>query len=157
MSDLTVDALKEYVDSLIAADQRATALAHDNLAARLEGFPQQFATKGEMDAARDALQRLERDSISREVYESNHKRLTDMVTKLDREKLSEAVFQTFVDNQRRRDEEAAIERRAVAAGLAARSSERTGYAASWRQIVTAVTVVTAVLTVVVLYANHMLG
>jgi hypothetical protein len=159
----TTDSLKEHFEAMREADREAirlvreaVTLAHDDLARRLEGFPQQFATKEEMDNAARALQRLERDTVARELYDTNHKALSDLVQKLDREKMPEAIFQTFVDNQRRKDEEAAVERRAVASALATATAREGGQSATWTQIGAVLATVIGILTFVVIAANYFL-
>jgi hypothetical protein len=92
----------------------AVELAHSDLSRRLEGFPQQYATKIEAEAAAAAVQRLEKDAVPREIYEQNHKGVIESLVKLDKEKLSESVFDTFVENYRLEQTRAAEERRTVA-------------------------------------------
>jgi len=101
---------------------RAIQVAYEGVRDRMEGFPQQYATKPDMDSVKEGLQKLERDAISREIYDSQYKALDELVRNLDKGKLDEKEFQQFKDNQLVKDEEAANERRAVAAGLA-RSTE----------------------------------
>ena len=113
-----IEQLEKRIDSSITQSKDAVALAHNDLSKRLEGFPQQFATKTEMEEAARAVQRLEKDSLSREMYDTNHRTLVDTVGKLDKDKLNESVFDTFVDNYRLEQERAAAERRDVAALLA---------------------------------------
>jgi hypothetical protein len=149
-----IEAIEKRFDMLREADREAVRLRHQDLTLRLEGFPQQFATKQEAEEAAKALQRLERDQVSREIYETNHKALADLVSKLDREKTSEAAFQTFVDGQRRRDEEAATERRAVASALATSTARESGVSATWKQIGALIAAATAVISIVVLLANN---
>jgi cobalamin-dependent methionine synthase I len=152
----TIDALKEHFEELRATDLEAIKLAHSDLSRRLEGFPQQFATKEEMDTAAAAVQRLDRDTIAREIYETNHKALADLVQKLDREKMSESVFQTFVENYRLEQEAAATERRAVASALAASSAREGGQSATWAQIGVVLASVVGLLSFVVILANYFL-
>jgi transcription initiation factor TFIIIB Brf1 subunit/transcription initiation factor TFIIB len=156
-----IEAIEKRFDSLREADREAVKVAHEDLARRLEGFPQQFATKQEATEASRALQRLEKDSLAREVYDSNHKALQEMVFKLERDKMPESVFVTFVENYRAEQENAATERRAVAAALASSTERRAGAAATWKQIAavvgTGVGVLGLILTVVVLFANHTFG
>jgi hypothetical protein len=159
----TTDSLKEHFEALRQVDQEAirlvreaVQLAHDDLSRRLEGFPQQFATKEEMDSAAASLQRLERDTVAREIYDTNHQALSALVQKLDREKTPEAAFQTFVDTQRRKDEEAAVERRAVASGLATATARERGQSATWTQIGAVLAGTVGLLTFVVITANYFL-
>lgn len=64
------------------------------------------------------MQRLEKDSLPREVYEQRHSLLSDSVSRIEHDKLNESVFDTFVDNYRREQERSAEERRNVAEVLA---------------------------------------
>ena len=155
-----IASLKAFFLALREADLEAVKLRHSDLTLRMEGFPQEFARKAEMLEASRALQKLERDSVSREIWDTNHKALAELVAKLDKEKMSESVFDTFVENYRLDAETAATERRAVAAALAATVERREGSTATWRQIAAIVTVGVAVLgfflTFVVLIANHVI-
>lgn len=156
-----LEAMEKKFDTLREADREAVKLAHADLSHRLEGFPQQFATKQEMENATNALQRLEKDSISREIYEQNHRALADLVARLDRDKMPEAVFQAFIDNYRIEQENAAVERRAVASALAASSSHQLGSSATWGRIaavvIGATAVITALVGAVVVLANYLSG
>lgn len=89
-----LDQIEKRFDALREADRKAVALAHADLSTRLEGFPQQFALKAEAEEASRSLQRL------------------------DKERLSASVFETFVDNYRRDQEITAADRRAEALRLA---------------------------------------
>lgn len=155
-----LEQLKASLAVLREADLEAVKLRHSDLTLRMEGFPQEFARKGEMVEASRALQKLERESVSREIYETNHKALAELVAKLDKDKMTESVFQTFVENYRLEQEAAATERRAVASALAATVERREGSSATWKQIAAIVTVGVGVLglflTVVVLIANHVI-
>jgi hypothetical protein len=113
-----VGGVEGRLDGLREADREAVRLAHDELLRRLEGFPGQFAMRTEAEEAARALQRLERDSLSREVYDQNHRTLADAVTKLENDKLPESVFNTFADNLRLDQERRAALRREVTDGLA---------------------------------------
>lgn len=113
-----VGAVERRFDALRATDREAVTLAHSDLSHRLAGFPQHYATKVEAEAAAMAVQRLEKESLPREVYEQNHKVLVDAVNDLDRDKLNESVFDTFVENHRIEQSQAADERRNVAEVLA---------------------------------------
>ena len=121
-----IDDLRAELLRLREADNkdydRAIQVAYEGVRDRMEGFPQQYATKPDMDSVKEGLQKLERDAISREIYDSQYKALDELVRNLDKGKLDEKEFQQFKDNQLVKDEEAANERRAVAAGLA-RSTE----------------------------------
>lgn len=113
-----VGQVEKKFDALRATDREAVTLAHELLSARLEGFPQQFATKTEMEEAGRALQRLEKDALSRELYEQQRQATLQIVATLDRDKLNASVFDTFIENYRIEQERAASERRDVAVVLA---------------------------------------
>lgn len=113
-----VGAVERRFDSLRDTDREAVSLAHAELLRRLEGFPQQFATKVEMEEAARGLQRLEKDSMSREMYEQRHDILSDAVASLERDKLPATVYNTFVENYRIEQGRLADERRNVADVLA---------------------------------------
>lgn len=153
-----IEAIEKRFIALREADLEAVRLRHQELSTRMEGFPQEFARKAEMAEASKALQKLERDSIARELYETNHKALVDLVQKMERDKMDETVFTTFVENYRISMDNAATERRAVAAALAASTERRAGASATWKQIAgviaTAVAVATVVISLVVLIASH---
>jgi len=147
-------------------------VAYEGVRDRMQGFPQQYATKPDMDSVKEALGKLEKDAIPREIYEERNTALQELVQKLDKEKMSDQEFRTFVDNQRVKDEEAAKERRAVASGLASsteavattlatRDARASGASASWKQIAgivaLGITVLGFVLSIVVLASNGKLG
>lgn len=113
-----VGAVENRFDSLREADRTAVELAHSDLSRRLEGFPQQYATKVEAEAAAAAVARLEKDSLSREVYEQRHEALTNAVTKIEHDKLNESVFDTFVESYRREQQMARDDRQLVVETLA---------------------------------------
>jgi hypothetical protein len=113
-----LEQVEKRFESLREADREAVRLAHSDLSRRLEGFPQQFATKTEMEEAARGVQRLEKDSLSREMYDQQHRSLADVVAKLDRDKMQESVFETFLENYRIETERAATDRRSVAEVLA---------------------------------------
>ncbi len=113
-----VGQVESRFDALRETDREAVKLAHEDLSRRLEGFPQQFATKPEMEAAAIALRRLENTFLSREVFEQRHSALDEKVDELDKNKLSRSVFDTFVENYRMDQDRAAIERKNVAEVLA---------------------------------------
>jgi polyhydroxyalkanoate synthesis regulator phasin len=157
-NDLLRDVGHKRMDDLREADKEAVRLAHQDLSHRLEGFPQQFATKEEMKAAAEGVAKLEKDAVTREIYEAQSRALSELVQKLDKEKLPESVFQTFVDNYRIDAESAAVERRAVAGALATSTSERSGresgVAATRGQLAALILGAVAVLSVVVAIANY---
>jgi len=104
-------------DSLRATDREAVRLAHDDLTRRLEGFPQQYATKVEMEQAALGLRRLESTSLAREVYEQRHEIMAEEVDNLEKNMLPRAVFDTFVSQYHLDQERAISDRREVVASL----------------------------------------
>jgi hypothetical protein len=145
------------LDDLRKSDHEAVRLAHSDMSKRLEGFPQQFATKDEMVNARETVQRLEKDQLSVEVYNTNHKQLEGVVNKLDREKLAEAAFKTFVENYQREREEAANERRSVAIALASSTAKESGQSATWKQIGAVIAGIATMLGILTLVINYFVG
>ncbi len=113
-----VGQVERRFDSLREADRQAVTLAHGELSKRLEGFPQQYATKVEMEQAAIALRRLENTTLSREIYEQRHLMLSEEVDVLERDSLPRSVFDTFVEQYRLDQERAGVERRNVAEVLA---------------------------------------
>jgi hypothetical protein len=118
-----VSQVESRFDSLRETDREAVKLAHNELSARLEGFPQQYATKVEMEQAALTLRRLENTTLSREIYEQRHEALSEDVALLDRDKLSRSVFETFIENYRLDQERAGTERRNVAEVLATATNQ----------------------------------
>jgi hypothetical protein len=160
------------IDDLREEDKESVKLAYDDLTRKLEGFPQLFSTKEEVERVSETVQRLDKDTISREVYEQQHGALSELVADLDRDKMDESVFTTFVQDYRIAHEADATERRAIAQGLATTAAAnitrqetsealQRGKAATWKQIAAVVTVAITVLgfalTLIVLFANHKLG
>jgi len=115
--------VEKRFDSLRATDREAVKLAHEDLSRRLEGFPQQYATKVEMEQAATTLRRLENTMISREVYEQQYQSMDEEINLLDRDKLPRSVFDTFVENYRGDQERAGVERRNVAEVLASATNQ----------------------------------
>ncbi len=113
-----VGQVEKRFDDLRTTDREAVRLAHNELSSRLAGFPQQYATKVEMEQAAELLRRLENNVLSREVYEQRHLALSEEVDLLERDMLPRAVFDTFVENYRLDQTNAGIERRNVAEVLA---------------------------------------
>lgn len=148
-------------DDLRHADLEAIRLAHQDLTLRLEGFPQQFATKEEMKAVSEIVQKLDRDTISREVYDQNHQTLVDLVNKLERGALERSVFSTFVENYRIEQERASRERADVAGTVASASARSAGGVATWKLLAALVaigaTIVSVTVSLVVLFANNSIG
>lgn len=152
-----IEAVEKKFDALREADREAVRLAHADLSNRLKGFPQQFATKDEMQAALQALQRLEKDAVTREIYETQSKALAAAVAKLDKESLPEREFQVFVENYRIEEANAAIERRAVASALATATArevgERTGVSMSAGLLIGGLAALGGIISIVVIAAN----
>jgi hypothetical protein len=118
MLNKRVDDLRRELLQLREADQEAIRVALAGYIERFQGFPQQYATKPDMDAVKSILQELKEGALTREIYDTNHKALQQLLHKLDTEKMSESEFVAFRDQQIRQREEDAIERRAIAQGLA---------------------------------------
>lgn len=91
-----VGAAERRFDALRDADREAFKNANIDLSRRLSGFPELYATKTDMEEAAKTLQRLERDSLTREIYEKEVKMLEDAVSM----KLTAGIFQAFVENYR---------------------------------------------------------
>ena len=149
-----LELLEDKWAKLRESDALAVELRHADLSQRLEGFPQQFATKEEMKSAAEGVAKLEKDAVTREIYEQQSKALSELVTKLDKEKLTEAVFQTFVENYQRTAENDATERRAIAAALAASGERRAGAAGTWKLQASIIGAAVAFVSIIVLIANN---
>jgi DNA phosphorothioation-dependent restriction protein DptG len=88
-----IDTIKERLeaeirrlDDLREADKLAVEVAHEGVRERMEGFPQQYATKSEQDAIKETAQRLEKDSIAREIYDNAMAGMqTNVSNKLDKQ------------------------------------------------------------------------
>jgi len=152
-----LDLLERSLAALRDADALAVELRHSDLSQRLEGFPQQFATKEEMKSAAEGVAKLEKDAVTREIYEQQSKALSELVQKLDKEKLTEAVFQTFVENYQRTAENDATERRAIAAALAASGERRAGAAGTWKLQAGIVAAAVTIVSLIILLSNHVLA
>lgn len=118
-----VGQVERRFDALRDTDREAVKLAHDDLARRLEGFPQQYATKVEMEQAALALRRLENSAVSREVYEQRHMVLSEEIDALERDLLPRAVFDTFIANYALDQERAVVDRRSVVESLAGATNQ----------------------------------
>lgn len=116
--DQRIDDLRAHLADLRAADQLAVTVAYEGVSERMQGFPQQYATKPEMEAARDALVKLEKDAVPREMYDQQHGAVVDATVRLERDKLPRSVFETFQDNYRIEQARTTEERRSVADVLA---------------------------------------
>lgn len=118
-----VGQVERRFDALRDTDREAVKLAHDDLARRLEGFPQQYATKVEMEQAASALRRLENSAVSREVYEQRHQVLSEEIDSLERDLLPRAVFDTFIATYALDQERAVADRRSVVESLAGATNQ----------------------------------
>lgn len=118
-----VGQVERRFDSLRDTDREAVKLAHNDLSRRLEGFPQQYATKVEMEQAALALRRLENSAVSREVYEQRHMVLSEEIDALERDLLPKAVFDTFIANYALDQERAVVDRRSVVESLAGATNQ----------------------------------
>jgi hypothetical protein len=78
------------LDDLREEAKLAVRVAQEGVQERMEGFPQQYATKSEQDAIKETAQRLEKDSISREIYEQSMAQLREGVN----QKLEKQVFES---------------------------------------------------------------
>ena len=88
-----LDAEMRRLFELRAADAEAIRVAHEGVRERMEGFPQQYATKQEQDALKEGAQRLEKDSISREVYDQRMMQVEQRVSL----KLEKQVFDSTLN------------------------------------------------------------
>jgi len=181
-----IDALNKRLDDMhehwmelrrtdLANQSEAIKVAYEGVSDRMKGFPQEYATQPDMKGVKEALQKLEKDAISREIYDSNYQALGDLVRKADKEKMDEKEFQQFVERyssdlerQRQNHETAATERRAVAQGLAASTAEvattlaaaqqrregaSEGVAATWKQMAVMLSGFGLIMGVIVVAAN----
>ncbi len=146
---LLVEMVKGLHD-LRESDLEAIRILAEEARSKFAGFPQEYATKAEADDARKAVSELQANVVMREVYDTNHKRLEDLIVKLDKDKLSEGTFHAFVEDYRRDQLRADEERRAVATSLAtstatvagalqAGEQREAGGAATYRRIATVTT------------------
>jgi hypothetical protein len=78
------------LDDLRAADMLAIQVAQEGVAERMQGFPQQYATKSEQDAIKETAQRLEKSSIDREIYDHSMAQMRESV----HGKLEKQVFES---------------------------------------------------------------
>lgn len=118
-----VGQVERKFDALRDADLDAARTHRLELSARLDGFPELYATTIEFDQATQALRALEATVLSRNIYETNHKTLQERVVKIDQEKLPESVFDAFVENYRIDQDKASADRRAVVETLATATNQ----------------------------------
>lgn len=97
-------------DGLRDTDREAFRLVYAEVMKRLEGFPERYATKAELDQAAMALRQLENNSLSRVVYEERHNVLKEEVDALEKLTLPRSVFDAFMENYRLDQERSATER-----------------------------------------------
>jgi hypothetical protein len=135
------------------ADLDAVRLAHADLKERLEGFPQQFATKDEMKAVADIVVKLDKETVSRELYDQRHAALVEVVSS----KLAETVFATFLENYRIEQARASEERTSVATALATATAreigEKTGVGMSAGLLVAGLGVLGGIITIGLIVAS----
>lgn len=117
-----IAAVERRADALRAADLEAVRVRHADLSARLEGFPQLFATKSELDSIKDTAQRLEKDSVSREVYDQNQQQLDERVSRITQGKLDASAFDAF-ESAYHAELRRALGERQIAADLIAKQTE----------------------------------
>ena len=84
---------------------------------RLEGFPQQFATRSEQDAIKDTAQRLEKDSISREIYDANMANMRETLNQKLERQVFESTLQEWVTWRRQVEQRLACEHRSASGDL----------------------------------------
>lgn len=77
--DERFDAEMRRLAELRSSDALAITVAYNSVERRLEGFPQQYATKSEQDVIKETAIRLDRSSLSREVYEERHEQLSSQI------------------------------------------------------------------------------
>ncbi len=108
-----IDQVEKRFKELHETDVHALEIFRRELALRLQGFPEQYATKADFLHADRSLRELEQTTLSRAMYDSAHQVLEDHVNKIDRDKLNTAVFETFVENYRIDQDKAIDDRRNV--------------------------------------------
>ena len=118
-----VGQVERKFDALRATDREAVSLAHRELSLRLEGFPQLYGTKTEMEAVASAVRRLENSALSREVYEQRHLALNDEVDQLQKDMLPRVVFDVFVEQYRLDQDRNLVDRRNVVESLATATNQ----------------------------------
>jgi hypothetical protein len=136
-------ALEKMFLALRAADMEAVRVAREDVKERMAGFPAEYAKKAELEQIRDTAIRLDRNSLSREAYDQQHKQLEEDIETL----LSKDVFEATV-------REWTVWRRNVDNFMA----ESAGSAGAFRRIGLVIgavaTVVTVIVSTVVLFANN---
>ena len=108
-----IDQIEKRFKDLHDTDVHALEIFRRELALRLQGFPEQYATKADFLHADRSLRELEPTTLSRAMYDNAHQVLEDHVNKMDRDKLNITVFETFVENYRIDQDKAIEDRRGV--------------------------------------------
>lgn len=108
-----IDQIEKRFKDLHDTDVHALEIFRRELAIRLQGFPEQFATKSDFSHADRSLRELEQTTLSRAMYDSAHQVLEDHVNKMERDKLNITVFETFIENYRIDQDKAIEDRRNV--------------------------------------------
>lgn len=108
-----IDQIEKRFKDLHETDFHALEVFRRELAVRLQGFPEQYATKADFLHADRSLRELEQTTLSRAMYDNAHQVLEDHVNKMDRDKLNITVFETFVENYRIDQNKAIEDRRNV--------------------------------------------
>lgn len=111
-----VSRAEKRMDDLRVADLRAIEVAHEVLRERMEGFPQLYATKAEQDGIKETAQRLEKDSVSREIYDTNHAALRQEVSRKLEQQVFDATLSEWV-TWRRQVEQRLAAQSGVSAGV----------------------------------------
>jgi hypothetical protein len=157
LMDKRIEDLRRHFSDLRAADQLAVTVAYEGVSERMQGFPAQYATKPDMDAAREALSKLERDGVSRALYEERHSALQGLVADLDRTKMTQQEFDTFVENYRIDMERTAESARAIAGALASGSAQKAGATATWKLQAALIATAATVIGILVVAADWATG
>ena len=177
--DKRIDDMERHFLELRRTDQKnydkAIEVAYEGVSERMAGFPEEYAKKPDMDGVKGALRKLEVDAIPKDLYEERHSAMSELIARLDRDKMPEGEFQAFVDRYRddqekarQQHEDAATERRAVAQGLAEstaavakalevsqqrREGASEGVAATWKQMAVMFSGFGLVMGIIVVGAN----
>jgi hypothetical protein len=157
LMDKRIEDLRRHFSDLRSADQLAVTVAYGGVSERMQGFPAQYATKPDMDGVKDALAKLEKDAVSREIYEERHQALQGLISDLDRNKMSQHEFDTFVVNYRIEIERAAESARAIAGALASGTAQRAGATATWKLQAALIATVATVIGILVVVGNWATG
>jgi hypothetical protein len=142
-----VDAEVRRVDDLRSADQVAVRKLSEDSQEKFAGFPIEYGRRSELEAIRETAVRLERDSLSREVYEERHEAMThELQRRLPRETFESTLGEW---SQWRAGIDASMN---IALGASKAST------ASWRQLTAMLAgvslVIGIIVSLVVLFANN---